>query len=140
MACNDTGCHIVHTGTTNASVDDHFKPANAAVGPNEVVVCTDDGCFVRDHRSVDLNKVSTVCNDGQCVLVPDGCDGPNGCRSDGVCYSCGTNAAHIAEVHDIDMNSDEAPDYSKLSFSERMKMMCADEGKNGLSAVESGGA
>ena len=63
VACNDTGCEIVSTGTNNASVDDHFKLANAAVGPNEVVVCGDDGCFVTDARSVDPNKVSTVCDD-----------------------------------------------------------------------------
>ena len=139
VACNDTGCEIVSTGSSDASVDDHFKLANAAVGPNEVVVCGDDGCFVTDARSVDPNKVSTVCDDDQCVLVPDGHDDPDFCRADGVCYSCGINAAHIAEAHNIDMNSEKAPDYSELSFSERLKMMCADEGKNGLSAVESGG-
>jgi len=138
VACNDTGCRIVSTGTTGDSTDDHFKLASAATGPNEVMMCTDEGCFEVDASTVNPDHVTPVCDDGRCVLTPDGHHDVDFCRTDGVCYSCGINAAHIAEVNNIDMTTDAAPDYSNLSFSERLKMMCAEESKNGLTAVESG--
>ena len=72
MACNETGCRIVSTGTTDATTDDHFKLASAAVGPNEVMLCTDEGCRVVDARAVDPDKVTPVCDDGKCVLTPNG--------------------------------------------------------------------
>ena len=102
IACDDYGCKVVSTGTSDAPVDDHYKLAHAAVNSHEVMVCTDDGCFLTDASKVDPDKVNAVCDDEKCVLVPKGDTDPNFCRSDGICYSCDINAAHLAKEHNLD--------------------------------------
>ena len=99
------------TGTTPAKVDDHYKLTKAAVGPNEVVVCDDHGCYVEDAGKVVPHEVETVCDHNGCVLVPVS-DG----RSDGTTYSCEENAAAVMQEHNIDLTVDGPADYSGLSF------------------------
>ena len=76
--CDDLGCFQVAEGPyvppppPIAPVDTHYELAGAAVSPTEVKICTDTaGCFIAPAEAVDVDKVSLVCDDKECVLVPD---------------------------------------------------------------------